>query len=99
MKIKPSSYIRNDYADLSSYCRETGEPVYLTKNGEGDIVALSVDAYEQLQNRIKNLEAKLFLMREFKNAEEYNHLHQRTYTQQETEELLEVYLSEKEARE
>lgn len=53
-------------------------------------MALSVETYEQLQNRIKNLEAKLFLMREFKNAEEYNHLHQRTYTQQEAEQLLEV---------
>ncbi|MEY8297852.1 MAG: hypothetical protein ACLRJC_15835 [Emergencia timonensis] len=40
-------------------------------------MALSVETYEQLQNRIKNLEAKLFLMIEFKNAEEYNHLHQR----------------------
>lgn len=53
-------------------------------------MALSVETYEQLQNRIKNLEAKLFLMREFKNAEEYSHLHQRTYTQQEAEQLLEV---------
>lgn len=53
-------------------------------------MALSVETYEQLQNRIKNLEAKLFLMREFKNAEEYDHLHQRTYTQQEAEQLLEV---------
>ena len=53
-------------------------------------MALSVETYEQLQNRIKNLEAKLFLMREFKNAEEYNHLHQRTYTQQEAGPILDI---------
>lgn len=95
MKIKPSSYIRNDYAELSSYCRETGEPVYLTKNGEGDVVVLSIDAYEQLNDRLKRLEAKYYLMQKFHEADEYNKLHPETYTLEEVEEILEARLRER----
>lgn len=97
MKIKPSSYIRNDYAELSSYCRETGEPVYITKNGEGDMVVLSIDAYEQLNDRLKRLEAKCYLMQKFREADAYNKLHPKTYTIEEAEEALEAFLREEEA--
>lgn len=99
MKIKPSSYIRNDYAELSSYCRETGEPVYLTKNGEGDIVVLSIDAYERLTERLKRLEAKYYLLQKFGEADEYNKNHPETYTIDQAEEILEALLREKEAGE
>ena len=96
MKIKPSSYIRNDYAELSSYCKESGEPVYITKNGEGDIVVLSMESYEQMQYRIKHLEAKLYFMEKFREAEEYNRLHPETYTLEEMEEMMEEIIREKE---
>ena len=36
MNIKPSASIRQNYNDIAELCRSTGEPVYLTKNGEGD---------------------------------------------------------------
>ena len=65
------SYIRNDYAELSSYCKETGEPVYITKNGEGDVVVMSMDSYEQMQQRIKHLEAKIYFMEKFREANAY----------------------------
>ncbi len=97
MKIKPSSYIRNDYAELSSYCRETGEPVYLTKNGEGDIVVLSIDAYERLTERLKSMEAKYYLLQKFGEADEYNKVHPETYSLEQAEEILEAFLREKEA--
>ena len=38
MNIKPSASIRQNYNDIAELCRSTGEPVYLTKNGEGDLV-------------------------------------------------------------
>ena len=41
MNIKPSSAIRKNYNEISTLCKESGEPVYLTKNGEGDLVVLS----------------------------------------------------------
>ena len=34
MNIKPSASIRNNYNEISALCKSTGEPVYLTKNGE-----------------------------------------------------------------
>lgn len=35
MIIKPSAAIRQNYNEISELCRESGEPVYLTKNGQG----------------------------------------------------------------
>ena len=95
MKIKPSSYIRNDYAELSSYCKESGEPVYITKNGEGDVVVMSMDSYEQMQQRIKHLEAKMYFMKKFREAEEYNRLHPETYTLEEFEQIMEDFINER----
>lgn len=43
MNIRPSAAIRNNYNDISNYCKETGEPVYLTKNGEGDLVVMDIE--------------------------------------------------------
>ena len=96
MKIKPSSYIRNDYAELSSYCRESGEPVYITRNGEGDMVVMSMDSYEQMQEKMKHLEARMYFMEKFREAEEYNRLHPETYTLEEMEQMMEGIICERE---
>lgn len=47
--IRPVSDLRNNFADISKLVHETGKPVFLTKNGFGDMVVLSMDAYENLQ--------------------------------------------------
>jgi prevent-host-death family protein len=49
--IKPISDLRNKARELSRLCHESGEPVYITKNGEGDMVLLSLAAYERLEAR------------------------------------------------
>ena len=38
MLIKPSAAIRQNYNEISELCKKTKEPVYLTKNGEGDLI-------------------------------------------------------------
>jgi prevent-host-death family protein len=62
MTIKPSTSLRNEYNEISALCKRNGEPVYLTKNGEGDLVVLSIEAYqareEMLDLREKLLEAE-----------------------------------------
>nr|WP_034526888.1 type II toxin-antitoxin system Phd/YefM family antitoxin [Bifidobacterium stellenboschense] len=47
--IRPVSDLRNNFADVSRTVHETGQPVFLTKNGFGDMVVLSMEAYENLQ--------------------------------------------------
>jgi prevent-host-death family protein len=45
--IRPVSDLRNKFADISRTVHETAEPVFLTKNGYGDMVVMSIEAYER----------------------------------------------------
>lgn len=47
--IRPVSDLRNNFADISRTVHETAQPVFLTKNGYGDMVILSMEAFENLQ--------------------------------------------------
>jgi len=46
-KIRPVSDLRNKFSDISNAVHESNEPIYLTKNGRGDMVVMSFEAYEQ----------------------------------------------------
>ena len=50
-KILPSSDLRNKYGEISKFCNTYNEPVFITKNGTGDLVLLSNAAYEELSGR------------------------------------------------
>lgn len=50
-KILPSSDLRNKYNEISTFCNTYNEPVFITKNGTGDLVLLSNSAYEELSGR------------------------------------------------
>jgi prevent-host-death family protein len=58
MIIKPSAALRNDYASISNLAKETKEPIYITKDGEGDMVLMSIDAFEK-REQILQLRAKV----------------------------------------
>ena len=53
MNIKPSANIRQNYNEISELCKKTGEPVYLTKNGEGDLVVMDIDAFSRKEKMLK----------------------------------------------
>ena len=56
--IRPISDLRNNSNEISEFCRTSREPVFITKNGVGDMVVLSIDMYERQQAQL-DLYAKL----------------------------------------
>ena len=46
--IRPISDLRNCSNEISEFCKKTGEPVFITKNGVGDMVVISMELYEKL---------------------------------------------------
>ena len=58
MIIKAYAALRNDYSAFSNLAKETNEPIYITKNGEGDGVFMSMEAYEKREQAL-NLRAKI----------------------------------------
>lgn len=53
MQIKPSASIRQNYNEIASLCKSSGEPVYLTKNGEGDLVVMDIEAFTRREKVLK----------------------------------------------
>ena len=51
--IKSSADLRNGYNDISSFCHTYNEPVFITKNGKGDLAVMSIESYEALIGRIE----------------------------------------------
>ena len=47
--IRPISELRNSANEISDFCRQTREPVYITRNGTGDMVILSMEEFERQQ--------------------------------------------------
>lgn len=71
MTIMPSTSLRNQYNEISEKCKKTGEPIYLTKNGEGDLVVMSIDAFEKKQALLELKERLLDIELEQKNGAKY----------------------------
>lgn len=53
MIIKVSTALRNDYAGISNLAKETNEPIYITKNGDGDLVVMNIEAFEKREQMLK----------------------------------------------
>ncbi len=53
MNIRPSAAIRQNYNEIADMCRKTAEPIFLTKNGEGDLVVMDIATYNRREKMLK----------------------------------------------
>ena len=67
MNIRPSAAIRQNYNEIADLCRETAEPIFLTKNGEGDLVVMDIETYDQREKQLE-LREKLVEIEERRQA-------------------------------
>lgn len=63
MQIRPSAAIRQNYNKIADLCRKIKEPVFLTKNGEGDLVVMDIETYNRREKMI-SLREKLLSIEE-----------------------------------
>ena len=53
MNIRPSAAIRQNYNEIADMCRKKAEPIFLTKNGEGDLVVMDIETYNRREKMLK----------------------------------------------
>ncbi len=53
MHIRPSASIRQNYNEIAALCKSSGEPVYLTKNGRGDLVVMDIEAFTRRERMLR----------------------------------------------
>ena len=53
MNIRPSAAIRQNYNEIADLCRKTAEPIFLTKNVEGDLVVMDIETYNRREKMIQ----------------------------------------------
>lgn len=71
MTIKPSAAIRQNYNEIAELCRSSQEPVYLTKNGEGDLVVMDIESFTRREKMLKLQEKLLEIERNRINGAKY----------------------------
>jgi len=67
--IRKSADLRNKYREISTFCHRYREPVFITKNGQGDLAVMSIEVYEEFASRYKLYDAINLGLDQIKNGE------------------------------
>ena len=67
--IRKSADLRNKYKEISAFCHEYREPVFITNNGQGDLAVMSIEVYEELAGRYELYQAIQTGLDQIKNGE------------------------------
>ena len=51
--IRKSAELRNNYGQISEFCHNYREPVFITKNGQGDLAVMSIETYEEIIGKLE----------------------------------------------
>lgn len=87
MHIKPSAAIRKNYNEISALCKATKEPVFLTKNGEGDLVVMDIETFSRRESMLR-------LREQLISAEEDRLVGKRGYSIEEVDEMMKKAIQE-----
>ena len=87
MMIRSATTLRNEYDKMVKLSQERQEPIFLTRNGEGEMVFLPIEVWEKR-------EAELNLLAESLRREQNLAAGAKTYSMQEMEDLTEDVLGE-----
>ena len=51
--IRKSADLRNNYGEISEFCHNYREPIFITKNGQGDLAVMSIETYEEIIGKLE----------------------------------------------
>jgi len=67
--IRKSADLRNNYGEISEFCRNYREPVFITKNGQGDLAVMSIETYEEIIGKLELYKKIQIGVNQIKNGE------------------------------
>jgi len=67
--IRKSADLRNNYSEISEFCHNYREPIFITKNGQGDLAVMSIETYEELIGRLELYQALEVGLNQIENGE------------------------------
>ena len=82
--IRKSADLRNNYSEISEFCHNYREPIFITKNGQGDLAVMSIETYEELIGRLELYQAIEVGLNQIENGE--------TIAEEEMLEHIKIYL-------
>ena len=66
--IRKSVDLRNNYGEISEFCHNYREPVFTTKNGQGDLVVMSIETYEEIIGKLELYQKIQIGIKQIKNG-------------------------------